>query len=244
MSEDLIVYWSPVYNPSEANWNILYDDFESLYQNKVSDINKNNKKSMFACPSFTNLSKNTLLAINPLKSHYGFSNLDMDRVTINNKIDGGLLGEILHDRSANNRIVLQYALKYVFFTEEDSLKVTITSPYFNKSNHLKYGGLVPGEFDIGKWFRSLNFAYELWDGVDEFVIEKEEVAGYIQFHTDRKVVLKRFKINPELLSILYTTGTSSSWMPRVGLPERYDKFKKSRTKDIVLREIKNNLIDN
>jgi hypothetical protein len=33
-------------------------------------------------------------------------------------------------------------------------------------------------------------------------------------------------------------------MPRVGLPERYDKFKKSRTKDIVLREIKNNLIDN
>jgi hypothetical protein len=135
-------------------------------------------------------------------------------------------------------------MKWVFFTEDDSLNMKLTSPYFSNSNHMRYGSIVPGQLDIGKWFRNITLEYNLWEGVDNFFIDKGEHLAYIEFDTNKKVELVRFKLNTELKTYLESTSSSSNWEPMVSIQERYERFKRTRMKDLVMKEIKANLLDN
>jgi hypothetical protein len=109
---------------------------------------------------------------------------------------------------------------------------------------MRYGSIVPGQLDIGKWFRNITLEYNLWEGVDNFFIDKGEHLAYIEFDTNKKVELVRFKLNTELKTYLESTSSSSNWEPMVSIQERYERFKRTRMKDLVMKEIKANLLDN
>ena len=136
-----------------------------------------------------------------------------------------------------------YSLNWAFFAENDSLMMSISSPFASRAPHMNYGTIAPGIYDIGKWFRSFNLEYNLWPGIEEFKIKEGEHIAYVHFQTDKKIVLKRFEINDKLAGYLLAASTSTNWQKKIPLSKRYEIFKKTRMKELVMKEIRRNTID-
>jgi hypothetical protein len=230
------IYWSNHDGKNDNDWSILYEEPKSLYHSLSENREKENDKSFFNCPSFTSFSKNILVIRNPLKSHYFFEN-SFIRAT-----DGSLAGEISHSPSIKNNILFVLFHSFIFFSEEE-VELSMTSPFFHHAQHLKYGAIVPGKLNIGLWYRSLTLEFNLWEGVNELVLEKNEPIAYLHFNTSEKINLKRFYNTDKLKKISYTMANSAYWEPKVPLLKRYQRFKNSQISKIVLQEIKNNLIE-
>lgn len=237
MSNKKTVYWSVDDAKNTGNnWNVLYEDLESVYKSLVKNKNNENGSNFFQCPSFINNTKNIFVFKNPLHSKFKIQD---DNVVATSKTH--IKSTIEHDASIKNNLLMVYGLHFYFFSEED-LEMSISSPYFQKTDYLQYGAVVPGSFNIGSWFRRIDFEINLWDNVKEIEIKEGEPLAYFSFKTKKRVQLKRFTMNDTLYNIRTTIGNSTLWEPNVSLEKRYKRFKNSKTKELVLREIKKNLL--
>jgi hypothetical protein len=223
---------------NNTDWNILYYPPENILDrlNKEKDVIKKDS-NFLQCPSVNSLLGNTFVLKNTLESKFSIINnevVSLGKTKIN--------AEILRENSLKNQTLLTYNLKWIFFSESDYLNMRLTSPFFSKSPHLKYGSIVPGQLNIGMWFRTINLEYNLWENVKTFAIEEDEDLAYISFDSEKKIKLIRFEMNSKLHSYSNSISTSSSWEPKVPLIKRYKRFKESNMKELILKEIKNNLV--
>ena len=266
MSNTVKVYWAPVHFNIAAppkDWNMYYYDPKNL----LSSLNNNRRKvsknsivpklkvndvfstkslmdpqmsNFFSCPAFTNFAKNVYALENPITTSLVID----ENKTIKYKSEDYIKSWIAHPESVKGQTLFVYDLQWVFFTEEDDLMMKLTSPYFSNSEHMRYGSVVPGQFNIGKWFRNIGLEYNLWNNVNEFTVKKGEDLAYVEFLTDKKVELVRFKLNLDLKTYLESTSSSSGWEKKIPLAERYARFKRTRMKELIMKEIKNNIVDN
>ena len=237
------VYWAPVFHDTNnIDWNMLYYDIKSLYDHSRLEMaapspNGSDKRdNFFYCPSFQNVTKNTFVLVNPLRTHVLISGNQVYPQEEN------FVGcNIMHPPSMTNRTLLNYGLKWVFFSEED-LSMSLIGPHFSKIDYNKYGVVVPGRLNIGSWFRAINCEFNLWNNQREFLVEKDEHLAYVQFETDETVELVRFQMNQRLLSYCSATATSNSWESMIPLIDRYKRFRQSQTNRLVINEIEKNLV--
>ena len=236
------VYWAPMFsdNPTtlEINWGILYPDPKSLYDElrpRMTDSEP--RKNMFYCPAFKNLTSNTFVVKNPMKADFKICE---DKIISRTK--NFITPTLSHPPSIKDSILMHYAVRMILFAEDDDINMSLTSPFFDTPNHLKYGNICPGKFSISNWFRSVNAEFNLKPGIDEIIIEKDEPLFYLNFDTDKKVNLIRFDMNHYLQNLSYTCGRSSDWESWIPLVDRYKRFRESRMRQSALREIKKNLV--
>lgn len=240
--EPIVVYWSPYYSKdtSNENWNILYSEPVQLYKelNDRRETSTPAKSNILSCPASSTRFKNTYIFKNTLTTHYLFKNgesLSQNKNYINMSI--------VRPPSIKNNLMVALRMNWVFFTDEDSLTMHLNPPYFNKYSYSDYGVLCSGGFDIGKWFRPIALEFNLWDNVKEFKVLDEEPLFYVEFITDRPVILKRFYMSDEVRSFVtastISVKTMGEWLP---LKKRYEQFKRTKSKEIILKEIKSNLI--
>jgi hypothetical protein len=233
------IYWSVPPADDDMNWGILYPDPMSLYNELRPKMTKSEPhRNMFYCPAVKVLTSNTFVFKNPMDADYYIDELG----TIKSNLTNGIRSKIEHPPSIDNSILFRYGLQYIFFAEDDDIEVTVTSPYFDTPNHLIYGNLVPGRFSISNWFRSVNVEFNLKPGVRNLKIEKDEPILYVTFNTNKKINLIRFDMNKSLFSIQKTCSSAANWESWVPLAARYKRFKESRMKDSILREIKSNIV--
>jgi hypothetical protein len=244
MKEKVKIYWSPDTFDKELDWNVLYYTptflHDELMKNKIKDIPKNN--NLFICPAVRDLTSKIMVIKNTLHSHY----------KIKQKEDSSYEFEVLsknhitllfpHVPNLKNCILISYSLPFLLYSEED-ITMTLTSPYFSNSPHLMYGSIVPGKFNISKWFRPLNLEFNLWPGIDEFKIKKEEDIAYVHFDTEKEIELVRFDMTERIKKISLTLGTSGRWEKMIPLQERYQRFKRSQINKILINEIKKNIVE-
>lgn len=241
MSNEHIIYWSGDQiignSPKNANWDILYNEPKSLYQNLLKNKNKNGVvRSFFECPGFKDLATKTFIFENPIESSYIVENYKISPVGISPSIQA----EVVRDEAIQNNFMFRYVLPITFFSEEKAI-ITVTSPYMHKPQYLQYGSVVPGTYDISSWFRAFNVEINLWENVKEFKIKEGEPLLYLNFKTDKKIKFVRFSTNEILSKINATCSNAGTWEPRVPLLKRYNRFLESKTKQLVLREIKRNI---
>lgn len=234
--KDIKVYWAPVWDDPQY-WSLLYKDPElvtkDLAKDKVKDLNPLN---FLRCPAHIEYFKNTYMIRTVLPTEINVVN---GEAIIS---DGGNLGgKIGHEPTLKDRHLLHMFMGWIFFTEEESLLVSSMPPFFHQTEHSKYASLVPGSFDVGKWFRPVNAEYQLWQDIDKFVMLEDEPMMYVKFHTDQNVILERFHLNSTLDDIRKHVQDSSFWQPRRTMAQRYEQFKNSRLKSLILKEIKENL---
>jgi len=79
--------------------------------------------------------------------------------------------------------------------------MTLTSPYFSNSPHLRYGSIVPGKFNISKWFRPINLEFNLWPGVNEFKVKKTKILLMFILYTKNEIELVRFDLTERISKI-------------------------------------------
>jgi hypothetical protein len=113
----------------------------------------------------------------------------------------------------------------------------------HKSNFCKNGYIIPGSYDISKWFRPVNAALQFYDNSDKMIIsEKNDPLMYINFKTHDNVKLKRFIVTPEMEDIVYAATTYKRYDPNRSLSYLYDKFVNSGMNRRTLKLIKENLV--
>lgn len=238
------VYWAPVYSDSNnIDWNMLYYDIRSLYDHVRLNMAApspnaiDRRDNFFYCPAFRDLTKNTFVLVNPLRTHVAITGGSQ----VYSKSENFVGCNIQHPPSMTNQLLLNYGLKWVFFCEQD-LSMSLIGPYFSNIGYNKYGVVVPARINVGSWFRAINCEFNLWNNQKEFLVEKDEHLAYVQFETDEPIELVRFQMNQRLMSYCSATATSNTWESMIPLVDRYKRFKQSRTNRLVINEIEKNLV--
>lgn len=236
------VYWAPWYILQDMyNWNILFLEPKRLLNNIVEetkDLKCERVKSMWRCPAFNNLGKNTFYVENPLTTEFDI----VDNTEKGKELVYTGLHKYLCQLSKNGN-TFTYGLNYIFFSEDD-LELMVTSPHFSKNvKYTKYARLVPGRYNISKWFRPVSLEMLFDDNQTHFRMEEYEHLAYFTFLTDDVVEMKRFDLNDNLRKISETCSDVSSWWANVPLVNRYERFLKTKTNKLVMSEIKKQLVE-
>ena len=83
----------------------------------------------------------------------------------------------------------------------------------------------------------------MWNNSGELIIKEDEPLFYVEFLTKKKIKLVRFEYTQKLLQhAQHCVGAPQMFGRNIPLIERYDKFKQSRMSDIILKEIKDNIV--
>jgi hypothetical protein len=207
-----------------------------FYSKDIADKNNQNL-SLNYCPSFNN-SLNNVYAIRSL--------YDYEFKIENSSVTTNLYNQEFFDdhvliRSIEKKFFTFYN-QYVFFTEEETLDMyAYQYPFFEENNITERCIIIPGKFDIGKWFRPLEFPFILKNNFNEFKVENDEILYYIKFDTNKKIKFTQFKYTEKIDSLIMDdTQMSSGLKPRLKpISWWYENFK---LKNHVLKEIKNNIL--
>jgi hypothetical protein len=228
------VYWASI----EKEWMLakpLDSVASTFYKKDLIDPNNRNSQINY-CPAFNNHLKN----VYAMRSLYNYE-LYLDNGNLHSKdYDQEFYDDHVLIRSYEKRF-FSFKNSYIFFTDEPSLKTTFYEfPCFEDNNITKRCIPVPGQFDIGKWFRGTEFAFYLKDGFNSFKIEQDEIYSYVRFHTDQKINFIEFNYSDKLKQFNQERFDAISKVPRLKTLENY--YKMLRHKKLILKEIRDNII--
>jgi hypothetical protein len=242
--DEVVIYWSDSGSSPENKYNaLLYPKPKTLFDDmRDNKVERESTSSYFSCPAVSEKLKNTFIFKSTMdcEYHYDFEN---------GKKFIGSVNPNFYPFSNNRSQILSYGpsitfeLEYNFFAEEP-VEAFFTPPYFHEPKYTKYGSAMPGQFNIGQWFRPYVFEIQTWNNKGEIKFENNEPLFYVEFKTDKKIILKRFKLNDQLFS--YSTqciGSTDLFGRGQSLLSRYKRFKDVDLDKKILFEIKNNLLD-
>jgi len=237
-----IVYWavSNVTNMSPLS-KTLYESPEPLTNtNTFTNFRADRRYNNFRlCPAYLDHIHNTFRLKFPLDY-----DLTFDTEGVGSSLyDSDFFNYFVNIRDFDNRY-FGFKVNLIFFTEDD-MDMSLMSPYLENTSLATDVVSIPGTFNIGKWFRPIDYAVFLKPGRNKLTIKKGDAFNYVKFHTQDKVELVQFdyveeleKIQKDILRSKMILGTSS---PR--LDYFYKMFKNSRYKKKILNIIKHNILE-
>lgn len=246
--EPLVVYWAPavfVDNP-EIDWanmfgSLIYPDPKGLHPSIMEDKNPQRGPTTFiSCPAALNTFKKTFVFYNSMESRYKYDLTNMGKPIIEPEGEKYLNYAVRRPPATIGRPTVEFQLRWIFFCEE-SINMEISPPMFHQPKYTRYGTCVPGQYDIGSWYRPFIFEVQMWQMAGEFILEADEPLFYASFSTDRPVVLKRYKYTEELNTV--SKHLILSHTNEISLEKRYDLFNKTSQRELILKHIKDNLFD-
>lgn len=255
MSEDrdeVTVYWAPAVvtntDPSKRpEWDamygqILYPNLRTLQSDLMSEKNPHRGPTTYlSCPAATTTFRKTAVVYNGMSCSYKFDISDQQNPMVEPMTEKYMNMTIRRPPALMGKPTMEFQLRWVFFAEE-SLRMIVSPPSFHKPKYMKYGTCIPGEYDIGRWFRPVVFEVQAWEETGELHFEAGEPLMYAMFDTDKKVKLQRFIFSDILAAhsidaLTFTTGEGRT------LEERYEIFETTGLKEMITKEIKANLVD-
>tara|TARA_B100000953_G_scaffold166803_2_gene137501 strand:- start:23 stop:766 length:744 start_codon:yes stop_codon:yes gene_type:complete len=88
---------------------------------------------------------------------------------------------------------ISFATKHIFFAPyEKSLEISQISPFMEDNTVANSTIMVPGKFDIGKYFRTMDCSLIFKKKVTSIRFLREQVFYYVRFHTTRPIVFQQF----------------------------------------------------
>jgi hypothetical protein len=245
-SNEIVVYWCPWWVPEPGvNLDLVYQDPVNVFKDFISRGDSSRPYANFInCPAVSERFKRTFMVKNTSETAIRFDvdeNNEIKIVPLNEKTTNTAVG-ITHQSTLKNNILFEYHMAYALFAEE-SLILSTSSPYFHSAPHMQYGAIVPGSFDIGKWYRPVISEFNLWEGNNNFHIQPYEPLMYWEFFTDKKIILKRYERTQKLYDITSSIVNYKLVKRGSNMLSRYKKFNESSLRAIILKEIKNNLVE-
>ena len=238
-----IYYTTDSNNTEKEDWNFLYPIPKTLFSELIEERkNPKNISSYFICPAVSSKFKKILVFKNPTKNSYEYGT-DETGFYIIPTIEPYINIISIREEALKNKPTFQTGLSYLFFADSP-VELFFTPPYFHEPKHTKYGACMPGEFNIGKWFRPYNFEFQTWSKKGEFHLEENEPLFYAEFKTDRPILFHRFTMSSQLKKYSEAHSNSLKILGRFQtLLERYEKFEQVGYREKILTEIKKNLIE-
>lgn len=228
----ITVYWSML----ENEW--LRSEEPISIHKKFMQRCPSNASSIFYCPAIKDYHKN----LYGIKSIYDYSfSIENGGIVASDKYDQSFFNNHLVIRDLDKRL-FSFSQSYIFFCEQDLEMALGIFPFMEENEITKRTITVGGKFNIGKWFRNIDFAFFLKNEYDKFIINCDDIYNYIQFYTDEDVVFKKFQPTvkiKELSSATVNCARNRNFLHRK-LSDYYSYF---NIRKQVINEIKSNLLD-
>lgn len=248
MSNDTItIYWAPAqFSTFDQSWDYLYAQPESVFTQMIRNSPANG--TMTTCPAIKGSFKNTFVFRSNIDDEFEIpegvleqlstqdENID---VPVNSKLSLFNIRKTSYEGYAN----LCYNMSWALFAEEP-VEAKFTAPYYPASSPIEGALMSGGQFDIGSWFRPFNLDWHVPFKAKSFSLKEGQPIFFLEILTDKKVEFKRYAMSPRLFSLAKEMANSSrSYGKFKTLAQRYEGAKRAQISEIVLSEIKRNLID-
>ena len=238
-----VVYWTPWGNKDSVyRVNMLCEEPKPIIKTlpkTTKDVNFNGRFGNYkSCTSFQNLYKNTFVVNSPLSSYIKIGGSVEEPYFESENLNSWML----RSSSFDNRYMVDADFFWLFFSEDD-IEMEQTAPYLHNPVASEYATVASGSFNISKWIRPFPFTYILWENNNELKVKENDPAFYLKFNTEKKVELKRFELTDKIRNIAIEMELYKQIRPKSSFTDLYSRFTKSHTNKIVLKEIKNNLLD-
>jgi hypothetical protein len=238
------VYWAPMVDYDNGESDMLYTEPQNMFDyltSLKSDISF--KNTFFACPAFTEKMKRTFFFTSPISVSYEYHSIDGYMQIKPNDKSPSIGTSTLRPETLKDNPLFQLNLFFSLFAEE-SLETNFSAPYFHESKYTRYGSVCPGTFNIGKWFRPYPLEINMWNPKGTISFEEGEPLFYVEFLTDRPINIIRFKHTKNSSDYGKACAKSSEGiMKKFPLVKRYEIFKRTRIRELLLKEIKSNILD-
>lgn len=230
----ITVYWACV----ENEW-LRAQEPIAIYKN-FAEKAKNIKTGISLCPSIK-VYMNNMFALKSIYDYEFTVDKETNQITSLN-YDQKFFMDHCVIRSESDKI-FSFHQKFIFFTEENSLKMSGgIFPFLEDNDITKRCIVIPGQFDIAKWFRPLEFAFMLKDDQDTFKIKENDSFQYLNFHTDEKIIFKQFAMNDKLREYIFYIGESKE-NRRTKIRNLENYYSMFKNKKRIIKEIKDNIVE-
>lgn len=193
------------------------------------------------CPAIQSLTNNMYALKFPFEYNLALS--DDDQNISSTMYNQDFFNRIVTVRSMQDRLFSLH-IHYLFMCEE-SLEMEIVPAYLSENNFTNSTLLISGQFDIGNWARPTDCAFILKKNVRNVKISRGDDWCYVKFLTDKNITLKEFLPSERFLELYLSNVQSKHTMSNKIKPLTfwYDLYKTTKIKKILLKEVKENLID-
>jgi hypothetical protein len=236
------VYWSQWGNPIEStDMYLAYNDPVNLLHDLTLQSDKENKIDNFLlCPAFVNSVKNTFMFTSPTNA-----DVTLSPPYIKNNLPPNVpfadSNFIYKAPSIAGAETVRFKANWIFFCEDD-LDMETMHPYMHKTPVTDAGYYVPGRFNISKWFRPVEYAFQMHKGVQDFKVSQEDPLIYVKFNTQDNVKLVRFNLSDDLYKLSESCIKFKQYWRQRNLTKLYEIFTRQKMKKRVIEEIKKNII--
>lgn len=193
---------------------------------------------MLKCPAVIDEMRNLFL----IKSIYDYELTISDDCSINSTMYNQSFFDdhvIIRDAQAG---FVSFTQPYIFFTDAKSLEISWMIPPYLEDNHITRSVYsFPGRFDIGKWFRTLDFPFFFRDGINQMLISEGDVYSYLKFHTNEKINFIKF-MPTDRIKFFSDSCIRSTRGRKYGFNKIKDYYSTFNTKKYILQEIKNSVL--
>ena len=233
------VYYASFAPPEFAGSHyLLFQQPDPLLQLVAKDRNKENKYENFIdCPAFQNTVKNTFVVRNTIDASLLINDAGIFPTT---EDSNDATSFWLKKASSRNLGVVNYHLNYIFFSED--LEITTTPAYLHNTPFQTQLTYIPGSFNIGKWFRPVEGAFEMKYDSADLTIKLGDPMYYIKFHTDEKINFVRFEFTPKLYQMTIGCMNYKKLKLHSSLKFLYNLFHTTLANKLILKEIKKHTI--
>jgi len=231
------VYWIPAggyggdWGESKLNKNlanIMWYEPQPVLKHFIEERNK--EVAFLKCPAVTDLYKNTYVIRCPIdlylhyeKDEYNFPKLVCDNHS-QEFFDKFIVQRNITENNKFNMVSLSFG--YILYAKE-SLEVEVAYPCMSHhaSTTLKNISIVCGKYDIGKWVRPLEYAFEVHDISKPLIFKRGDPLYYLRFHTNKKINLIRSEVDEEVMDVMESCMLIKHYKKRNTLSENYDMAK-------------------
>jgi hypothetical protein len=235
------VYWSPFYPMEEyPSVQLMYEEPDLLLTDLLPRRNKEaNGDNWFQCHAFQATIKNTFILRSNFSATFAIDN-EIGIVPMDVKAKENLKFLARKQPSVIGAETFAARGLWIFWSEEPLL-ITTTPAHYHKI--VFDGYYIGGSFDIGKWFRPVEAAIQLNEGINTVSLNRGDPLAYVKFHADEPVQLKRFYMTKELEELHWGCVHYKRYEPKRPLSFLYQKFEDRGLNKIITREIKKNVVN-
>jgi hypothetical protein len=240
MSKKTIVYWSVFSYPHLQSKFALYDlEPKSISSYIIKNRAKNTSpaNTYSSCSSFKKQFHNGYYFNYPLTTEIKF---DDNGNIIRDTNDANWY--LPRESSLNNSNSADFDLGFLFFSEED-IEIMATPPYLHKTKTSETSFVTSGSFNISKWFRPVMLTHHTFPGHNSISTVEGEPSVYIFFDTENQIEFRKFVLNEKLYDYGKNCVELKLTHPFLSLEEMYTRFKNGKVDKMILKEIKENLVD-